>query len=72
MNPVSHPISLIRALREIRGYFRRASFLTACLLTIGCGGSAEGPTVVSEDVKQQQVKELQEQRASEWGPAKKK
>jgi hypothetical protein len=38
----------------------------------GCGGEGEGPTDVSEDVKQQQVRELQEQRASEWGGTKRK
>lgn len=48
-----------------------AILATSCHLT-GCGSSDEGPTVVAEDVKAQQVRELQEQRSSEWGGSKKK
>ena len=48
-----------------------AILASTCLFT-GCGSKDEGPTVVADDVKAQQVRELQEQRASEWGGPKKK
>jgi hypothetical protein len=79
MQMIARPFASISALREIRGSFRPAFIIVSVVIVaglmpmlVGCGGTNEGPTVVSEDVKQQQVRELNEQRASEWGTTKKK
>ena len=63
-------------MKSLRGSSAPSVVASAALLLgmalAGCGGEGEGPTNVPDDVKQQQVRELQEQRASEWGGAKKK
>ncbi len=46
----------------------------ACVGLMGCGGEKPSPPKTSGELteqEKQQVRELNEQRASEWGPAKK-
>ena len=52
-------------------FFRTATVVSA-LLTAGCGGEASTPpkTDLSEQEKEQ-IKDLNEQRAQEWGSKKK-
>ncbi len=47
----------------------------ACVALMGCGGEKLSPPKTAGELteqEKQQVRELNEQRASEWGPAKKK
>jgi hypothetical protein len=51
----------------------RQLIIAIALVTAGCGGEASIPpkSGLSEQEKEQ-IKDLNEQRAQEWGPAKKK
>jgi hypothetical protein len=51
-----------------------AVVLTLLLAACGCGGGTTAPKAAGDlsDEQKQQIRELNEQRSSEWGPPKKK